>query len=102
MRLCDEEYLFQGLFGAFCGGNCGVLCITKRSALPAQSPRNDSWSGQKGQTSQGETYNMAEAITRRNFEFSTEEIARIVNRWRRLPEAKKFAAAPRKPLRMAA
>jgi hypothetical protein len=52
--------------------------------------------------SKGEAYNMAEAFTRRNFEFSTEEIARMVNRWRRLLEAKKFAAAPRKPLRAAA
>jgi hypothetical protein len=50
----------------------------------------------------GETYNMAEAFTRRNFEFSTEEIARMVNRWVRLQEAKKFAAASRKSLRMAA
>ena len=32
----------------------------------------------------------------RNFEFSTEEIARMVNRWRRLMEAKKFAAGSRK------
>jgi hypothetical protein len=31
---------------------------------------------------------MAEAFTRRNFEFSTEEIARMVSRWRRLLEAK--------------
>jgi hypothetical protein len=50
----------------------------------------------------GETYNMAEAFTRRNFEFSTEEIRRMVNRWRRLLEAKKFAAASRKGLRAAA
>jgi hypothetical protein len=50
----------------------------------------------------GETYNMAEAFTRRNFEFSTEEIHRIVNRWRRLLEAKKFAAASRKGIRIAA
>jgi hypothetical protein len=52
--------------------------------------------------SKGETYNMAEAFTCRSFEFSTEEIARMVTRWRRLQEAKNFAAAPRKPLRMAA
>jgi hypothetical protein len=52
--------------------------------------------------SKGETYNMAEAFTRRNFEFSTEEIAHMVNRWIRLQEAKKFAAASRKSLRMAA
>jgi hypothetical protein len=50
----------------------------------------------------GETYNMAEAFARRNFEFSTEEIARMVNRWHRLLEAKKFAAASRKGLRAAA
>jgi hypothetical protein len=50
----------------------------------------------------GETYNMAEAFTRRHFEFSTEEIHRMVNRWLRLQEAKKFAAASRKSLRMAA
>jgi hypothetical protein len=43
-----------------------------------------------------ETYNMSEAFTRRNFESSTEEIDRMVNRWRRLLEAKKFAAAPPK------
>jgi hypothetical protein len=52
--------------------------------------------------SKGETYNMAEAFTRRNFEFSIEEIARMVTRWRRLLEAKQFAAAPRKALRKAA
>jgi hypothetical protein len=52
--------------------------------------------------SKGETYNMAEAFTLRNFEFSTEEIARMVNRWRRLLEAKQFAATTRKPLRAAA
>jgi hypothetical protein len=50
----------------------------------------------------GETYNMAEAFTRRNFEFSTEEIRRMVNRWHRLLEAKKLAAASRKALRAAA
>ena len=50
----------------------------------------------------GEAYNMAEAFTRRNFEFSTEEIDRMVNRWRRLLEAKSFAAGLRKPLRRAA
>jgi hypothetical protein len=50
----------------------------------------------------GETYNMTEAFTRRRFEFSTEEIQRMVNRWVRLQEAKKFAAASRKPLRKAA
>jgi hypothetical protein len=44
---------------------------------------------------------MAEAFTRRNFEFSPEEIHRMVNRWVRLQEAKKFAAAPRKALRAA-
>jgi hypothetical protein len=50
----------------------------------------------------GETYNMAEAFTSRGFEFSTEEIDRMVNRWRRLLEAKKFAAARRKTLGAAA
>jgi hypothetical protein len=52
--------------------------------------------------SKGESYNLAEAFTRRNFEFSTEEIHRMVNRWQRLLEAKKFIAASRKPVRMAA
>jgi hypothetical protein len=50
----------------------------------------------------GEAYNMAEAFTRRNFEFSTEEIYKMAARWRRLLEAKQFAAASRKPLRKAA
>jgi hypothetical protein len=50
----------------------------------------------------GESYNMAEAFSRRNFEFSTEEITRMVTRWRRLLEAKQFVAASRKPLRKAA
>jgi hypothetical protein len=50
----------------------------------------------------GEDYNMAEAFTRRNFEFSTEKINRMVNRWSRLLEAKQFAPASRKPLRKAA
>jgi hypothetical protein len=50
----------------------------------------------------GESYNMAEAFTSRDFEFSAEEIARMVNRWVRLQEAKKFAAAPQKTLRKAA
>ncbi len=49
-----------------------------------------------------EAYEMAEAFERRNFVFSTAEIAQMVNRYRRLEAAKKFAAAPRKPLRMAA
>ncbi len=52
--------------------------------------------------SKGETYNMAEAFTRCNFEFSTEEIARMVNRWQRLMEAKKFVAGSRKALTKAA
>jgi hypothetical protein len=47
--------------------------------------------------SKGETYNMAEAFTRRNFEFSTEQIGRMVTRWRRLLEAKQLAAATHKP-----
>jgi hypothetical protein len=52
--------------------------------------------------SKGESYNMAEAFTRRNFEFSTEEIARMVSRWHRLLEANQFAAPPRKAFRKAA
>jgi hypothetical protein len=52
--------------------------------------------------SKGETYNIADAFTRRNFEFSAEEIGRMVTRWLRLLEAKKFAAASRRPLRRAA
>jgi hypothetical protein len=52
--------------------------------------------------SKGETYNMAEAFTRRNFEFSTEEISRMVSRWRRLQEANKYFSAPRKALSRAA
>jgi hypothetical protein len=50
----------------------------------------------------GENYNMSEAFTRRDFEFSTEEITCMVNCWARLQEAKKFAAAPQKGLRKAA
>ncbi len=52
--------------------------------------------------SKGKSYNRAEAFTRRNFEFSTEEIARMVSRWRRPLEAKQFAAVPRRALRKAA
>jgi hypothetical protein len=49
-----------------------------------------------------EAYEMAEAFERRNFVFSSAEIVQMVSRYRRLEEAKKLAAAPRKPLRMAA
>ena len=52
--------------------------------------------------SKGEAYNPAEAFQLRNFEFSSEEIACMLSRWRRLEQAKKLAATPRKPLRMAA
>jgi hypothetical protein len=52
--------------------------------------------------SKGEAYDPADAFVRRNFEFSTAEIARMVSRWRRLLEAKKLSAAPRKALRIAA
>jgi hypothetical protein len=49
-----------------------------------------------------EAYEMAEAFERRNFVFSTSEIAQMVSRYRRLEEAKKLSKAPRKALRMAA
>jgi hypothetical protein len=49
-----------------------------------------------------EAYEMAEAFERRNFVFSTAEIAQMVSRYRRLEEAKKLSGAPRKSLRMAA
>ena len=52
--------------------------------------------------SKGETYNPAEAFEARDFEFSAVEIGRMVDRWLRLQEAKKFAAETRKPLRKAA
>jgi hypothetical protein len=52
--------------------------------------------------SKGEAYNPAEAFTVRGFEFSTAEITHKIDRWRRLTEAKKFSATPRKALRMAA
>jgi hypothetical protein len=42
---------------------------------------------------------MTEAFERRNFVFSTTEIAQMVTRYRRLEEAKKLTKAPRKPLR---
>lgn len=50
----------------------------------------------------GETYNPADAFTLRNFEFSAEEIARMVSRWRRLLEAKQLSVVSRKQLRKAA
>lgn len=52
--------------------------------------------------SKGEAYNPAEPFTLRGFEFSAIEIVRMVSRWRRLQEAKKFSASPRKALRKAA
>jgi hypothetical protein len=50
----------------------------------------------------GEAYKMAEAFERRNFVFSTVEIAQMVNRYRRLDEAKKLSKTAHKPLRAAA
>ena len=50
----------------------------------------------------GDAYNIAEAFTCRNFEFSTEEIHRMVTRWRRLLEAKALVSASRKTLRKVA
>jgi hypothetical protein len=52
--------------------------------------------------SKGEAYKMAESFERRNFVFSTDEIASMVRRYRRLEEAKKLSKAPRKALRTAA
>ena len=52
--------------------------------------------------SEGQTYNLAEAFEYRNFAFSTEEIGRMVSRYRRLQRAKKLSAAPRKGLSVAA
>jgi len=52
--------------------------------------------------SKGEAYKMAEAFERRNFVFSTAEIASMIRRYRRLKEAKKLSKAPRKALRVAA
>jgi hypothetical protein len=49
-----------------------------------------------------EAYDIAEAFERRNFVFSTAEIAQMVSRYRRLEEAKKLSKTPRKPLRAAA
>ncbi len=49
-----------------------------------------------------EAYEMAEAFERRNFVFSTAEIAQMVSRYRRLEEAKKLSKSPRKAVRMAA
>ena len=49
-----------------------------------------------------EAYEMAEAFERRNFVFSTAEIAQMVSRYRRLEEAKKLSKSPRKALRIAA
>src|SRR5579862_4078738 len=50
----------------------------------------------------GETYNPADAFERRNFEFSAIEIARMLDRHRRLEEAKAFAGAAKKAFRRAA
>jgi hypothetical protein len=52
--------------------------------------------------SEGQTYNLSEAFECRNFAFSTEEIGRMVSRYRRLQRAKKLSAAPRKGLSVAA
>jgi hypothetical protein len=52
--------------------------------------------------SKGEAYDPAEAFTRRGFEFSPNEIARMIDRRRRLFEAKRFSLSPRKVHRMAA
>ena len=52
--------------------------------------------------SKGQIYNPAEAFLLRNFEFSTDEIAREISRWRRLNEARMLSGAPRKTLRRAA
>jgi hypothetical protein len=49
-----------------------------------------------------EPCNLAEPFERRNFVFSSAEIAQMVSRYRRLEEAKKLSKAPRKPLRAAA
>jgi hypothetical protein len=49
-----------------------------------------------------ETYEMSEAFERRNFVFSTAEIAQMVTRYCRLEEAKKLSKLPRKALRVAA
>jgi hypothetical protein len=50
----------------------------------------------------GEVSNLAEPFERRNFVFSTAEIALMIRRYRRLEEAKKLSKAPRKALRRAA
>ena len=52
--------------------------------------------------SKGETSNPAEPFTRRNFEFSASEIARMIDRHRRLDEAKRFTSARPKLLRRVA
>jgi hypothetical protein len=52
--------------------------------------------------SEGETYDPAESFQIHNLEFSTQEIARMVDRWGRLNQARKLSAAPAKPLRIAA
>ena len=78
-----------------------------RRLRPSAKPRSGQAIGEAALLShmaktKGKTYNIAEAFTRRNFEFSTEEINRMVTRWVRLLEAKKLSAAPRKSLRAAA
>ena len=52
--------------------------------------------------SKGQSCDTSEPFTRRNFEFSASEIARMIDRYRRLEEAKKFVSTARKPLRRAA
>ncbi len=52
--------------------------------------------------SKGEAYDPSESFLARGFEFSAAEIAHRIDRWRRLNDAKRFAAAPRKALKMAA
>jgi hypothetical protein len=52
--------------------------------------------------SKGEVSNPAEPFERRNFVFSTAEIAQMVRRYCRLEEARKLSKSPRKALRIAA
>ena len=50
----------------------------------------------------GQTCDATEPFTRRNFEFSASEIARMIGRYRRLKEAQKLCASSKKLIRMAA
>jgi hypothetical protein len=73
----------------------------ERKAALAEAVREAALLSQLAE-SEGKSYEQAEAFTVRNFVFSSAEIAAMVSRYRRLQEAARMSAAPRKPLRVAA